>query len=144
MNDMMHGDFAEDRAMTDHAAKLWARETIDKMTSRHRLAYAIRDCDREGAVQIMAAALDDLGAGMPEFDPFSRNHRADAEFWADIATPPEIEAYAGVCLRKIERASFAIATRKRLLVQLWGSLTDDDRTAFLKAIDPDGKFRGKQ
>ena len=55
------------------------------------LAFAIGQCDPRDACWIMAAALDDLSAGMPGAPLFSFMDHAN--FWADWASEPELKAY---------------------------------------------------
>lgn len=119
----------------------WLDEILAQ-AARDRLVAAIAQVPSRHSCTIMAAALDDLGAGMPDFDHYFGGLREDAAFWADIATPPELEAYAGAALRRIARVPFALAARKRLIVMLWETMPDADQRAFLSAVDPDGKFRG--
>ncbi|MFC3059499.1 hypothetical protein [Paenirhodobacter populi] len=107
------------------------------------LAAAIRACEPEDAVQIMAAALEDLGAGMPSPDLLFGRIREDAAFWADCATPVEIEVFVAEGLRKISRQAFCEAARKRIFATLWESFDDASRRAFLGRVDPSGRFRGK-
>jgi hypothetical protein len=64
------------------------------------------------------------------------NLREDASWWADCATPQELEAYAAAILRRITRATFAENARKRLLVALWESLTPEQQAAFLRRAMP--------
>jgi hypothetical protein len=99
--------------------------------------------DAPKVVAVLAAALDDMGAGMPELSALSSSLRADADWWADFATPLEIEAVTAAGLRKIEHGAFGLAARKRILAMMWASLTDDDRRAFLSRVDPKGVFRAK-
>lgn len=101
------------------------------------------DLSPRGVLAVLAAALEDLGAGTPDLSSLSERMRADAAFWADCASPAEIEVYAAAALRAIPRKAFALAARKRLIVALWESLGDEDRRAFLSAVDPAGKFAGK-
>lgn len=118
---------------------------IDDMlaqAARDRLVQAIANVPPRHSCTIMAAALDDLGAGSPEAALYSCELRADAAFWADCATPPELEAYAAAALRRISRVAFAEMTRKRLIVMLWETLSGPDKQAFLASVDPEGKFRG--
>ena len=112
-------------------------------TARHNLAVAIADCDASDACQIMAAALDDLGAGQPDVSILQSTLRQDAASWADWASPPELETVVAAGLRKIGKTALGIKARKRLIVALWESLTDADRRAFLQGVDPSGKFRGR-
>ncbi len=115
-----------------------------RKVSTDLLIAAICACDREDAAQIMCAALEEIGAGMPSMDLFMGNLRADAEFWADIATPQELEAFVAAGLRKIERTAFAEVTRKRIFMTNWESFSDADRRNFLTRVDPNGKFVGKR
>ena len=63
------------------------------------LAFAIGQCDPRDACWIMAAALDDLSAGMPGAPLFSfMNH---ANFWADWASEPELKAYLLACWTRL-------------------------------------------
>lgn len=97
-----------------------------------------------GAVREAAAAwLEDNGAGMPELAVVSDGVRGDAAFWADIASPAELEAYVGAGLRVMGRTAFAAEARKRLLVLIWQSMTETDRRAFLARVDPKGTFRAR-
>lgn len=119
----------------------WLDETLAQ-AARDRLVAAIAAVRPRHSCTIMAAAMEDIGAGMPEFNAFWHDLREEAAFWADIATPPELEAYAGAALRRIARVPFAPAARKRLFVMLWETMQEADKRAFLGAVDPDGKFRG--
>lgn len=123
------------------AATVWLDDMLAK-AARDRLINAIAQVPSRHSCTIMAAALEDLGAGCPDIATYYSDLRADAAFWADIATPPELEAYAAAALRRLERVAFATAARKRLIVALWSTLPDADRRAFLGAVDPAGKFRG--
>lgn len=108
------------------------------------LCLAIAQCHPEDAVQIMAAALDDLRAGDPPMpDPFGRL-REDADFWADCAHPAELEAYFASALKRLGTQALGIAARKRLFVAIWHSLSDQDRRAFLARVDSEGRFHGGQ
>ena len=63
------------------------------------LAFAIGQCDPRDACHIMAAALDDLSAGMPGAPLFSfMDH---ASFWADLASEPELKAYLLACWTRL-------------------------------------------
>jgi len=80
--------------------------------------------------ECLAICLDYVAAGEPPAHALG-NIREDAAWWADCATPQELEVYAAAILRRISRATFAEAPRKRLLVALWESLTPDQQAAFL-------------
>lgn len=104
------------------------------------LILAIRAAPAREANELMAAALDERGVGTPPLDAWG-DLRADAAFWADCATPAEIECVAAAALRRIDRALFGAATRKRIFVALWDAMAPADRKAFLRRVDPAGKFR---
>ena len=75
--------------------------------------------DRQAALDVLSFALEDLGAGAPAaVTPFTDNLRADAAFWADCATPHEIEAYVGAGLAAAPRKAFAAALVKKMIVIL--------------------------
>jgi hypothetical protein len=75
------------------------------------LCLAIGDCDPRDACKIMAAALDDLSAGMPGAPLFSFMDHAN--WWADWASEPELKAYLLAC---------------------WTRLPEKARTGFLRHI----------
>lgn len=80
--------------------------------------------------ECLTICLDHVSAGRPEMTAFG-DIRDDAQWWADCATPQELEAYAAAALRRIERATFAEAARKRLLVIVWESLDARQRESFV-------------
>lgn len=63
------------------------------------LCLAIADCDPRDACQIMAAALDDLSAGMPGAPLFS--YMDQAAWWSDLASEPELKAYLLACWTRL-------------------------------------------
>ncbi|NYS24609.1 hypothetical protein HUK65_06355 [Rhodobacteraceae bacterium 2376] len=63
------------------------------------LCLAIADCDPRDACQIMAAALDDLSAGMPGAPLFS--YMDQAAWWSDLASKPELKAYLLACWTRL-------------------------------------------
>jgi len=105
------------------------------------LLAAVARAPHGPANAIMAAALEERRAGPPPHMAFG-DIREDAAFWADTATPAEVEAVVAAGLRRIERTQFAAAARKRLFVALWETMEADDRRAFLARVDPKGNFRG--
>lgn len=105
------------------------------------LLGAIRLAPKDEANQVMACILEERRAGGPVHTAWG-DIREDADWWADVATPQEIEAVVAAGLRRIDRALFAQAARKRLFVALWDSMPQADRRAFLRRVDPQAKFRG--
>lgn len=57
-----------------------------------KLCDAIADCNRDDAVVILEAALRDLSAGGPL--PVFLSAMSDARWWASIAAPHELKAWA--------------------------------------------------
>lgn len=86
--------------------------------------------------QMLCGALDTVGGGAPLHTAFG-DMRRDAEWWADCATPVELELYAAAALRRIERKTFAERARKRLFMALWRSFTAQQRADFLSAMQKD-------
>lgn len=109
------------------------------------LAGLVTRAPREIVVPICLAALDHLSAGMPEADTAFGDLRADARFWASVATPQELREYvAAACRQMVEdRADMTMAEgpRKVLFVALWDSLSERERKRFLSRVDPKGIFR---
>lgn len=109
----------------------------------HILAAVDLACSHPGGRtaigEALCAALDTVGGGAPRYDAFG-DMREDAAFWADIATPIELEAYAAAALHRIQRVTFAERARKRLFWAMWEAMSDKDRSAFLgrvqKGSDP--------
>lgn len=88
---------------------------------------------RDALGQMLCVALDTVAGGAPLHTAFG-DMRSDAEWWADCATPVELELYAAAALRRIERKTFAPRARKRLFKALWRTFTADERAAFLAAV----------
>lgn len=83
--------------------------------------------------EALCAMLDTVGGGSPRYQGFG-DMRADAEWWADLATPVELELYAGAALKRIARTPFAPRAKRRLMAALWQSLTVEERQAFLARV----------
>lgn len=111
------------------------REQVGVALSRYlcRLV-AMGNVEREAVVGVLAAALDEFGAGLPESDAYTSTLRSDAKVWADFANPVELEAYAAASLAAIANQGFGIAARKRLMIALWNSLTPADKQNFIARV----------
>lgn len=94
------------------------------------------EMDIDITVAVLCAAAEELGAGMPSLRDYRDRVAQGAGIWADCATPHELATYLAAGLARIDRRAFARNTRKRLLVALWNSLPDEDRTAFLDFVEP--------
>jgi hypothetical protein len=107
------------------------------------LCVALGAADPRDAVQVCAAYLESQAADAPEYSHAFGRERDDAAFWADCATPGQLEAYLAAILRVIGRTAFAERPRKRLFASLWDSFPEGDRRAFVARVDPKGQFRGR-
>lgn len=88
---------------------------------------------RQAVGEALCAALDTVAGGAPRYDLFS-NMREDAAFWADVATPAELEVYIAAALHRIPRVTFAERARKRLLWSLWESMPETAKRGFLARV----------
>jgi hypothetical protein len=88
---------------------------------------------REAIGEALCAALDTVAGGAPRHDTFG-DMREDAAFWADMATPVEIEVYAAAALRRMQRVTFAERARKRLFWALWETMPQDAKSGFLSRV----------
>jgi hypothetical protein len=61
--------------------------------------------------------------------------RDDARYWAEIATPPELEAYAVAAMDRLAGSPFASRQIKRLVAALWGRMSPAEQQAFKGWID---------
>lgn len=69
------------------------------------LCYAISECHPHDACEIMAAALADLSAGMPNAPLF--NVMDEARSWASFATRADLKAYCLACFEQMPPADQA-------------------------------------
>lgn len=97
---------------------------------RNSAVMALQALDPKVASAICAAVLDEISAGSPRLDLWG-DIRADAEFWADCANPPELEAYFASALKRLKKQALGIRARKRLIAALFTSLSDAEKRAFL-------------
>jgi len=124
--------------MSIHERISAGREASEDAMRRHLIAavdIAERHPGGRTAIgEALCAALDTVGGGAPRYEPFG-NMRDDASWWADMATPIELEIYVAAALRRIPRASFAERARKRMFWALWGSMPKTDQEAFLARVE---------
>jgi hypothetical protein len=78
-------------------------------------------------------------AGMPYVQIIEGNARNDARFWAETATPPELECYAMAAMDRLGglsggQALFASRQIKRLAGALFRRMSPDEQAAFAKWI----------
>lgn len=118
--------------MTMHAREM---STPNRLRAERgvSLGLALGDAHPEDAAAICAGYLEAICAGMPRLDPFG-DLRADAAYWADAATPAELNAYACAALRRLETRVQGLEARKRLMAAIRRSLPQTERTAFLRKV----------
>ena len=133
------GDVIDPAEIAAKRAGLVARAKLELLID----ALLSDDLTRPDCIRVLACALEDMGAGMPEGAVLRDMTRADAQFWASCATPHELEAYCAAALQAIEAAPMAERMAKRLLVAAWQRLGPTERARFLGKVDPAGNFRGK-
>jgi hypothetical protein len=121
--------------------RAWKRDLVG--VTALRALFRLAEIDNKAALEAAAGFLEEAGAGTPELSALSEDVRGDAAFWADVASPVELEAYVAGGLRRMGTTAFATETRKRLFVALWQSMPDAEKRAFLSRVDPKGVFRGK-
>lgn len=86
--------------------------------------------------EALCAGLDTVGGGAPQYAAFN-DTRNEANFWADISTPAELEIYLSVILRRLHglnKGGMAIRARKRVFMDLWKTMDEQDQEAFLKKV----------
>lgn len=133
--------------MTHHTELIEAGERLHgkaryRHLKRQAAVMALAGLHRQDAADICCAVLDEIAAGMPDFDPWGST-RDDAFYWAEIAHPAELEFYYAAALRALGRRALGRPSSKRLFVELYRSFHDDDRKAFLARVDGDGRFRAR-
>lgn len=118
--------------------------TIENLQCSDRRSYSVSDrkvrppaeciagLGRREACEIMASWLDELRAGIP-FAPFDIVE-VEAESWASIATPFELEAYFRANLQRLDRTAIGVRMRKRLFWTLWSGFTGTEQQAFLVGV----------
>ena len=87
--------------------------------------------DRALALEVVTAWLEDRGAGVPGVALLQEQVRSDALFWAEVASPPELEAYVVAGITRLGAVNFASRQIKRLVGMLWRRMTPDEQAAFL-------------
>lgn len=90
------------------------------------------------AIAAADAFLEATARDMPEAAPIWGSGAAEAEWWAEFATAPQIAAMLSACLKRIANGQMPMApiARKRAMVAIWNSLPAEDRSAFLDYAQP--------
>lgn len=89
------GSIGADQLATSFISKEY-RKRAEAATT---LCLAIADCDPAAAAPILEAALISMAAGAPI--PALLGVMDQASFWADFATPAELDAYALACVNRM-------------------------------------------
>ena len=84
----------------------------------------------EGAAWAAYDWLQIHAAGTPYVALVEGGCRDDARFWAETATPPELEAYALAALQRLSGAPFATRQIKRFVASLWRQMSPAEQEAF--------------
>lgn len=123
------------------------------LTSQHVISRALgvmNGLAKFDAQAVAWAAYDWLvinEAGLPTADLLDGRAREDARFWAETATPPELECYAFAAVDRLSgmgggHALFASRQIKRLAAGLFRRMSPDERAAFKKWIEGLADERG--
>lgn len=100
-----------------------ARDAIDALCRVHR----------DVATQICEAMIAEHITDGPKADIFGHLRR-DAQWWAELATVPEVQAYVVAGLLQLQERAIGHKARKEVLAALWKGMRPEDQGAFLRAI----------
>lgn len=117
------------------------RAIVNRMTAA--IAYAAEQYPAL-VMDILCAVIEDMRPAAPDgYGLFSESLRDDAAYWADSASPIELEAYVSAGLIAIGKRRLAENAAKRAMIALWNKHSDADRKAFLARVDPKGVLRAR-
>ena len=80
-------------------------------------------------------------AGLPYVPLLEDNARENARFWAETATPAELECYALAAMDRLSSVNAIFTSRqiKRLFGALWKHMTDEEKQVITAWINKDQK-----
>lgn len=104
--------------------------TAHRAAHAEALAFQISNCHPDDARTILTAYLQAAETGGPPNAIFAAT-LADAEWWADIAPPHEVQTYVYAGLKKLAGEAIGPNARARLLIALWNGMPADDKRQFL-------------
>jgi hypothetical protein len=84
----------------------------------------------EGAAWAAYDWLQIHASGVPYVAILDNSARDDARFWAETASPAELQAYAVAALDRLAPSPFASRQIKRLVAALWGRMSPAEQEAF--------------
>lgn len=130
------------RALSDaEVEEIRRRAIINRMTDA--IAYVAQEYPVQ-VMEILCACIEDMRHAAPDgYGLFSESLRDDAAYWADSASPAELEAYVSAGLIAIGKRRLAENAAKRAMIALWNKHSDADRKAFLARVDPKGVLRAR-
>jgi hypothetical protein len=88
----------------------------------------MQQIDPDFIVPLLNAVLDEMRAGQPL--PVFTNMAVEADSWAAMAAPTELEAYLTAICARLPSAAMGLPQRKRVLAALYKSMPEDARAAF--------------
>lgn len=96
------------------------------------LAYlsACATVSQEGATWAAYDWLQINSAGVPYAIMAEATARDDARFWAETASPAELECYAVAAIDRLAPAPFTSRQIKRLIAVLWARMSPSEQSAF--------------
>ena len=121
---------AEDRAET------LRRDVMLVLSAR---IEALAKIDQDAVIDALSFALADMAQRSPDVSLHADMARRDAELWARMATPDEIEAYGTACLRNVPDKVLHPGLLKRVLTNVWRRLDVTDRRRFLERVAAENK-----
>lgn len=90
--------------------------TAERLTAAARLMEAIAACDPRDRAVLLSVALETLAAGEP-WAPFL-GIQQEAQDWASLATPQELEAYLFACVRQLSAMAMTARAKSRIAASL--------------------------
>ena len=91
--------------------------------------------DAELCIGTVSAFLEQHSAGVPDVPLFQEQVRQDALFWASIASPHELEAYAVASMDALVGSTMASKQIKRLAAAAFRRLSPSDKASFKEWIN---------
>jgi len=114
-------------------------------TDQHMVSTALQclnsiaEYDQDAAAWACYDWLQINSAGLPYVPLVEQTARADARFWAETASPPELECYTIAAVDKLSgmsggHAMYASRQIKRLAGALWRRMAPSEKAAFAEWI----------
>lgn len=111
-------------------------DPIASFITQEALGFLV-NAARGDAQAVSWAAYDFLQGpgshGLPMVSIIDGSARDDARFWAETASPAELECYSLAAMDRLASTNAPFASRqiKRLVASLWRRLSPDEKTAFV-------------